>query len=204
MILQLRGGEFRSETERLCIPPPPTTVPRLPMTDPGKTFASLLVAHDQHLRRYIGLFLNRRDDVEEVLQQTAASLWEKFEQFDQTREFLPWATRFAYFEVLNFRRDKARDRVFFTEDVMEAIAEAHAEVSEELRLRRERLQECLSKLNPDDLRLLQRRYSDETTIKSLSDETGKTVKALYRRLDRVRELVANCVDRHSQLSSETT
>lgn len=165
------------------------------MSDAGRTFATLLVSNDQHLRRYISLFLHRRDDVEEVLQQTAASLWEKFDQFDTSREFLPWATRFAYFEVLNFRRNKARDRVFFTEDVMEAIAEAQAEVSDELKRRRDTLQECLSKLNRDDLQLLQRRYSDETTIKALSEETGKTVKSLYRRLDRIREIVAACVDR---------
>jgi RNA polymerase sigma-70 factor (ECF subfamily) len=169
----------------------------LDMSDPGKIFATLLVSNDQHLRRYIGLFLHRRDDVEEVLQQTAAALWEKFPEYDTNRDFLPWATRFAYFEILNFRRDKARERVFFTEDVMEFIAEAHAEVSEELRNRRERLQECLSNLGPEDLRLLQRRYSDNATIKDLSDETGRTVKSLYRRLDRIRELVAACVDRNS-------
>jgi hypothetical protein len=45
--------------------------------------------------------------------------------------------------------------------------------------------------------LLQRRYSDNATIKDLSDETGRTVKSLYRRLDRIRELVAACVDRNS-------
>ena len=172
------------------------------MPDSGAQFAKLLVANDQDLRRYIGLFLHRRDDVEEVLQQTAVALWEKFSEFDPEREFLPWATRFAYFEVLNFRKQKARSRVFYSEDVMELIAEAHEELSEELRIRREQLQDCLDQLNPEDLQLLSRRYTDGTTIKSLSQQTGRTVKSLYRRLDRVRQLVTTCVDRKAQALCE--
>ncbi len=168
------------------------------MPDFGAQFAKLLVANDQELRRYIGLFLHRRDDVEEVLQQTAVALWEKFVEFDPEREFLPWATRFAYFEVLNFRKQKARSRVFYSEDVMELIAEAHEEISEELRIRREHLQDCLDQLNPEDLQLLNHRYRDGTTIKSLSEQTGRTVKSLYRRLDRVRQLVTACIDRKAQ------
>lgn len=168
------------------------------MPDFGNTFARLLVANDQQLRRYIHLFLHRHDDVEDVLQQTAVALWEKFEEFDQAREFLPWATRFAYFEVLSFRRDKARTRVFYSEDVMQAIEEAQVELTDELRQRREHLQECLSQLSEDDRILLQRRYADDTTIKAMSEETGRTVKSLYRRLDRVRQLVADCVDRKHQ------
>ena len=74
------------------------------MADPDKEFARLLTNHDRELRRYISLFVSRRDDVEEVLQQTAIMLWEKFAEYDPQREFLPWAIRFAYYEILNFRK----------------------------------------------------------------------------------------------------
>lgn len=173
------------------------------MSGNGEQFARLLVTHDRSLRRYISLFLRRQEDIEEVLQQTAASLWEKFGEFDTEREFLPWANRFAYFEVLNFRKEKARSRVFFSEDVMQAIAQSHEEISDELKLREAKLQECLSELTGHDLSLLRRRYSDDATIKSLSAETGKTVKSLYRRLDRIRELVSDCIDRKLRSASAT-
>lgn len=168
------------------------------MAKNGENFARLLVTHDRSLRRYISLFLRRQDDVEEVLQQTAASLWEKFDEFDTDRDFMPWATRFAYFEVLNFRKEKARSRVFFSEDVMEALVQSHEELNEELKFRETKLKECLAELSRNDLLLVQRRYSDDATIKSLSAETGKTVKSLYRRLDRIRELISDCVDRKTQ------
>ncbi|MEZ6040542.1 MAG: sigma-70 family RNA polymerase sigma factor [Planctomycetaceae bacterium] len=172
------------------------------MQDHGKTFARLLVAHDRSLRQYIALFLPRRADVEEVLQQTAAALWEKFDEFDTSREFLPWATRFAYFEVLNYRKERARSRVFYSEDVMQALADTQRELSVELQFRESILQECLSELGSEDHLLLQRRYSEEATIKSLSEETGRTVKSLYRRLDRIRELLATCIDRKTQASGQ--
>ncbi len=139
--------------------------------------------------------LPRRDDVEEVLQQTAVALWEKFDEFDPQQEFLPWATRFAYFQVLNFRKELARTRLVYSEEVMKSLAETRAELSEELEERRAALRHCLAKLKTEDRSLLERRYAESLTVKSLAEESGRTVKSLYRRLDRIRELIATCIER---------
>ncbi len=165
------------------------------MTDPENAFAGHLAANDKELRRYIALFVPRRDDVEEILQQTALVLWEKFADYDNDREFLPWAIRFAYFEVLNFRKHRARRRFLHSEETLLALAEARHELSEELIQRHSALKHCLAKLSAKDRSLLERRYSDSSSVKSLAEESGRTVKALYRRLDRIRELIFECVDR---------
>lgn len=165
------------------------------MNEPGNEFAKLLVSHDRELRRYIAMFIPRRDCVEEILQQTAVMLWEKFGEFDREREFLPWATRFAYFEVLNFRKNQARNRLVFSDDVLAALEQTHNELESELQQRQVALRGCLEKLTASDRTLLARRYDDSSTIKSLAEETGRTVKTLYRRLDRIRESVAACVER---------
>lgn len=170
------------------------------MNDPGNEFARLLVANDRELRRYIAMFVPRRDCVEEILQQTAAILWEKFVDFDREREFLPWAIRFAYFEILNFRKNLARSRFVYSDEVLTALAQTRDEISAELQQRRLALLHCLGKLTVDDKSLLERRYSDSSTIKALADETGRTVKALYRRLDRIRESILTCVNQ--RLASE--
>ncbi len=161
------------------------------MTEPGNEFAKRLAQCDRELRRYVSLFVPRRDDVEEILQQTAAILWEKFGDYDRDREFLPWAIRFAYFEVLNFRKHQARRRFLHSEDVLHALAETR----DELKARQSAMKHCLSKLTTDDRSLLERRYSDSSSIKSLAQETGRTVKALYRRLDRIRDLISLCIGR---------
>ncbi|APZ93142.1 sigma-70 family RNA polymerase sigma factor [Fuerstiella marisgermanici] len=172
------------------------------MTDPGNEFARLLVRHDRELRRYIATFVPRRDCVEEILQQTAATLWEKFSDFDRNREFVPWAIRFAYFEVLNFRKHQARSRFIFSDEVLSAIEQTHDELASELQHRQMALQGCLEQLPNKDRMLITRRYSDSSTIKSLAVETGRTVKTLYRRLDRIRDSIATCVERKMVSNSQ--
>ena len=161
----------------------------------GGAFAGLIVVHDRAILRYIMTLIPRRDDAEEILQRTAAALWEHFPQYDRTRPFLPWALRFAYFEVLNFRKEMARDRLVFREDVLALIVETRQQIEPELDARRAALRRCLERLAPEDLTLLRRRYCDVSSVGALAEEAGKTAKALYRRLDRIRELVWDCVTR---------
>ncbi|MEP3481173.1 MAG: sigma-70 family RNA polymerase sigma factor [Fuerstiella sp.] len=166
------------------------------MKDLGDLFARLLVTHDRQLRRYIAMLLLQHDDVEEVLQRTAVVLWKKFEDYDPERDFLPWATRFAYFEVLNFRKEHARSKLVYTEDVMQQLTDMRERYSDELQKRQAALQDCLAKVSDGDRQLLDRRYDASASMKSLAAETGRTVKAIYRRLDRIRAAITECVDRH--------
>lgn len=165
----------------------------------GTEFARLLVRFDRPLLRYIMMFIPRRDDAEEVLQRTATVIWEKFDEFDRQREFLPWAVRVAYFEVLNFRKQIARDRLVFREEVIEALAETQQSLASRLEAQRQALRLCLSELTADDQALLRRRYGDSETVAALADERGKTAKTLYRRLDRLRETISRCAHRRMQL-----
>jgi RNA polymerase sigma-70 factor (ECF subfamily) len=159
----------------------------------GADFARLLVQHDRAIFRYILTFVPQQGDAEEVLQRVATILWEKFAEYDRTRDFLPWAFRVAYFEVLNFRKERARNRHVFGEDVLEALAETRGSQSPILEAQQEALQHCLAKLSPDSAALLRRRYCDSATVAALAVETGKTAKSLYRKLDRIRDLIAECV-----------
>lgn len=165
------------------------------MTTAGGEFARLLVRHDRELLRYIMTFIPRRDDAEEVLQRAATVLWEKFAEYDRSRDFLPWALRVTYFEILNFRKEIARNRLVLREDVIQAVAETREAQLPVLEEQRRALRECLEELSGEDAALLRRRYCDAETIAMLAEERGKTAKALYRRLDRIRELIAECVER---------
>ncbi|MBL8851323.1 MAG: sigma-70 family RNA polymerase sigma factor [Planctomycetaceae bacterium] len=163
--------------------------------DTGDEFARLLVKNDRALFRYILTFVSRHGDAEEILQRVATVLWRKFPEYDSTREFLPWAFRIAYFEILKFRTEASRNRLIFSEDVMEALAETREAESAVLEAQEQALHECLGKLSADSALLLRRRYCDSETVAVLASEQGTTTKALYRRLDRLRDLVADCIER---------
>ncbi len=163
--------------------------------DSGDDFARLLVQHDRALFRYILTFVCRHGDAEEILQRVATVLWRKFSEYDRSREFLPWATRVAYFEILKFRTEAARCRLIFREDVLHALAETRQSQSPVLEAQIQALQECLGKLSTDSAALLRRRYCDSQSVAALAAEEGKTAKAFYRRLDRLRDLIADCIER---------
>lgn len=172
-----------------------------PNPDPTP-FVELIVKHERALSRYIRSMLPRMGDVEEVWQATAIELWEKFDQYDSEREFLPWAQRFAYFEVLKFRRKAARDRMVFSEEVLQAVADTHAASNDKLAVRSRALQGCLKKLSADELNLLRTRYESTTTIGMIAEQLQTTAKTLYRRLDRIRQRLAECVQQHAALAEE--
>jgi RNA polymerase sigma-70 factor (ECF subfamily) len=161
----------------------------------GGLFATLMVRHDRRLLRYIRSLLPHRADAEEVLQRTAAVLWEHFAEYDPARDFFPWAVRFAYFEVLNHRKERARDRLVFREEVLAELAATRMEMDGLLDRRRDALHECLNQVVPKDLELLRRRYAAPETIAGLATDLGTTAKSLYRRLDRLRDRLAECVER---------
>ncbi|MEK6259269.1 MAG: sigma-70 family RNA polymerase sigma factor [Planctomycetota bacterium] len=161
----------------------------------GGQFAALLVRHDRRLLRYILTLMPRRGDAEEVLQRTATALWEHFAEYDPTRDFFPWAVRFAYFEVLNYRKEWARDRLVFRSEVLEELIDTRASLDGMLERRREALLVCLRQLVPQDVDLLRRRYCSPETIAMLARELDATAKTLYRRLDRIRERLEECVSR---------
>ncbi|HWL09593.1 MAG TPA: sigma-70 family RNA polymerase sigma factor [Planctomicrobium sp.] len=163
-------------------------------------FSQLLLRHDRSLLRYILTFVPRRDDAEEILQRTATSLWEKWSEYDSSREFFPWAVRFTYFEILNYRKELARERLIFDVDVLESLKSSQQPLETRLDQQREALQECLKQLDAVGVSLLRRRYCDAESITSLASESGKTVKSLYRKLDRIRELISRCV--HQRLARE--
>lgn len=159
----------------------------------GAAFAQLLVRHDQALRRYILAMLPRKEDADEVMQRTAVRLWTKFDEFDSTRDFLPWAIQQTYFEILNFRKEFARGKLFFQEEVIQRLADCRPEYDSLQEQRRTALEKCLKSINQEGVQLLRRRYCDSGSIAELADELGQTAKSLYRRLDRLRAAIADCV-----------
>ena len=54
-------------------------------------FVRLLLEHQGALLRYILPLVGNLDDAQDVLQQTALALWQKFGQYDPSLPFLPFA-----------------------------------------------------------------------------------------------------------------
>jgi DNA-directed RNA polymerase specialized sigma24 family protein len=63
-------------------------------------FVRLFAAAQSEVLRYILALVPDLDDAQEVFQETAVDLWKTFDQYDPDCPFVPWACRFAYFQIL--------------------------------------------------------------------------------------------------------
>jgi RNA polymerase sigma-70 factor (ECF subfamily) len=153
----------------------------------------LLTQHQEPLFRYIFSLVACEADARDILQETSLALYRKFEAYDATRPFLPWAYRFAYLQVQKHREKAARSPLlFFSEDVMDLLAHD-----------RERLQlldGCLAKLTPQDKELVTSRYAMRQGVEEMMQRFAMSRRTLFRNLELLRQRLHDCVTR--QLQSE--
>jgi RNA polymerase sigma-70 factor (ECF subfamily) len=164
-------------------------------------FVCLLLRHQNALLRYLLPLVGNLDDAQDVLQQTALALWQKFDQYDPGRPFLPFAKRFAYNEVLMHHRKKRRYK-FLTRELIETLVEQQEEdLSAQRRLA---LQGCLEMLPETDRLLLDERYSESgKTIQQLASDTGQKANVLYKALARIRRQLLDCVSQKLRVAQGT-
>ena len=76
-------------------------------------FVTLYFRYEHKLYRYVASLLSRPSDVEDVLQETAQVLWQKFGEYRREEPFLPWACGIAHHKVLNYcQRERTRHKHF--------------------------------------------------------------------------------------------
>jgi len=174
-------------------------MPDAPSNDPSDRFIGHMLKNQRSIRNYLFSIHPQPQDLDDLLQQTALTLWREFDKFDATRDFLPWALRVAYFEVLRLRKQRSRDRLVFSEELMELLAE-EADVAHEEGPLLIALKSCLAKLDARSREVLMSRYGSETSVANLAASKRVSVHHLYRLLDQARNSMVICMRRHLQLS----
>ena len=157
-------------------------------------FVTLFTRHEARLRSFVRSLLPGWTDVDEVMQQVGLVIWRKFDQFDPATTFLPWACVIARFEALHYRRSMARDRLVFSEELIQQLAEEGA-AELELRATQSRaLDACLEKLPPARRELLLQSCTPGVKTKDLAERLGKQTGALYTLLHRLRSELLACIE----------
>jgi RNA polymerase sigma-70 factor, ECF subfamily len=162
-----------------------------------KQFLRLFLKNERRLYAYVLTLLPNRADAEDVLQEASLVLWDKFDDEHPPDDFAAWGCRIAYFKVLDFRKKRLRSRVFFSQTVLDRLAETAVEQAAALQLddRREALADCIGKLRPRDRDLLARRFADGATTQSTAAAVGRSPDAVYKALAKIRQSLFDCVTR---------
>jgi RNA polymerase sigma-70 factor (ECF subfamily) len=141
-------------------------------------FLRLYSEHEPALRGFVRSLVPTRDDAREVMQEVAVVLWQKFGALAGDGNFRPWAFSVARYEVLAWRRDRARDRHVFDEAALALLAGQTAQMGDRLDAQRDALEECLQKLPPEQRALVNAAYAAGARIDRLAAQSGRTAMAL--------------------------
>jgi len=162
-------------------------------------FVKLLAGCERQLFAYILALVWRVQDAEDLYQQTAMRLWEKFDEFQQGTNFPSWAFTTARLLVCNFQRTQSRHKTFLTAELAATLADKQAAMPvQESDSLADVLNGCMDQLSETDRRLIRLCYDGVQTIKQIAKALGRPAQSTYNSLCRIRRSLFDCVRRASR------
>jgi RNA polymerase sigma-70 factor (ECF subfamily) len=167
-------------------------------------FVQLWTSAQPTVSSYIHSLICDRDAAGDVLQETAMVLYRRFAEYDHSRPFVAWALGIARYQAMGLRRDAARSIVAFDDELLSRFTAVWAEIAPALTDRSVALQSCLERLPPRSAQLLRLKYFEDLTSEEISKRIGSKAPAIRVALQRIREKLRQCVDRHFEMATKVS
>lgn len=164
-------------------------------------FLSLFLRSEREIFRYVAALVPNLADAEDIVQQTALALWEKFDAYDPARPFTPWACRFALNKTRQWLEHRQRWQALLEYGLAEELAQRREELQPQLEATLKHLECCLRKLPVAQRSLVQGYYYERASIEALAGRFSRTEAATYKMLQRIRHDLRLCVEGHHQAGS---
>lgn len=157
-------------------------------------FLSLFLRSEREVFRYVAVLVPNVPDAEDIVQQTALALWEKFDAYDPNQPFTPWACRFALNKARQWIERRQRWQALLGGGLVEELAQRREELRPELEIRLKHLEGCLKKLPEEQRSLVEGYYYRRDPIEKLSVASSRTVGSTYKTLQRIRQALQSCIE----------
>ncbi|MBI1371492.1 MAG: sigma-70 family RNA polymerase sigma factor [Phycisphaera sp.] len=160
----------------------------------GEAFVALYTRHQHALRAFVRSLVFNREEADEVLQRASAIMWRQFPELRSRDAFVGWALSIARNTAMNYRRESARCRLRFSDELTELIADESSREQDLHAAQLRHLDGCIDKL-PDRERQIVRSYYGAARV--TADEVARTIgmntNALYKALQRTRTALLRCI-----------
>jgi RNA polymerase sigma-70 factor (ECF subfamily) len=132
-----------------------------------------------------------------VFSDTAIEIGRSWDKFDNTREFLPWATTIAKRIAANHLRSAGRERKILEQFSLDSIASEVDELGGESvqNLRIDALTTCVSALPAFYREVIRLRYYENHSCEQITQMVQKTAGALNTLLSRLHRRLGQCVNK---------
>jgi RNA polymerase sigma-70 factor (ECF subfamily) len=163
---------------------------------PGQDLTVLWTVAQPVVRSYVRSMVRDVHVTEDLLQQVALTLVERFEQYDRGRNFTGWCMGIAKNKLMNYFTTQSRDRHQFGSEAMEKVAEAYTSVQSENLDREIALAACLRLLKGRARMVIAMRFEQGSRTSAIAAALGTTPNAIRIMLHRTRNQLAECISRH--------
>ena len=156
-------------------------------------FLQLITEFQGRLFGFVLVMLGDVDQANEVLQETNLVLWRKSDEFEPGSDFKAWSFRVAQFQVMAFRQRQIRDRLVFSDEVIEQFSRDAAAQDEAYEQRIELLGTCIDSLSERNRDVLCRFYDQGESLDTIAASLKRTANAVGQMLFRIRRSLIQCV-----------
>jgi RNA polymerase sigma-70 factor (ECF subfamily) len=153
------------------------------------------LAAEPAIRAYIAGAVRSFPDREDLVQQVALTVARRFEEFDEDRPFLAWAFWLAKSRIIDFYRSQGNRPQFLSDELLERYAEMLLQRQASIPPRGEALEHCLEQLSERSRSLIRLKYHEGLKIDQIADFVRSTPSAVRVALFRIREALAECIQR---------
>lgn len=162
--------------------------------DARERLTRLWLEAEPSVQAFVFAAVNGVHDAEDVVQLVALTVARRFDEYDGTRPFIAWALWLAKSRIADHYRKQGRERLVFSDALMDQLAEALVHQQPERTARHEALEHCLDKLPVKSRQLLALRYEDDAPMERLAEAIESSAGAVRVMLFRIRNLLADCVN----------
>jgi RNA polymerase sigma-70 factor (ECF subfamily) len=160
-----------------------------------RDFLAFFLKHQSDLRAFIGSLVRDRDARDDLLQEVALVLWEKFSTYDRARSFGAWARGIAAKKIMQRWEKLGRAPLPFAPRTIQAILDAYERTENARTDHQDALERCLGGLPPKSRRLLALRYERSLSLAQIAQRMNRSLDAVHKALSRIRQRLQECIER---------
>jgi RNA polymerase sigma-70 factor (ECF subfamily) len=159
-------------------------------------FLRLFVRHQQEIYAYILTLVPHVHDADDLFQEGMSVMWRKFDQFQPGTNFAAWGVQIMRYQILNYRRNQARDKKVLMEDsLLEALMDHIPTIQDEAAACIDALRKCQALLSDRAKRIIKMRYERNTPIEDMASFLKVSRRQVYHLLGQINSALLRCMRR---------
>ena len=157
-------------------------------------FFQLYMDSHKNLYAYVLAMVHNQSDASDILQETVTVMWRRFDEYDRSKKFLAWGIAIARNLIKKHFRDRKNSRIQFDDELVKKIEKSTIEQIANSDKKIRALKQCCEMLDDGNQLLLQLRYDNGLTIKSIASKLGRPLAGMYKKYSRLHQALLHCIE----------